>query len=78
MGHVVVELEVVVDNCVLRVIELKQMLERSSPLLMLCLDIMNVDWLDVYYRARVASENAGNTERKGERRERGKHDCFDW
>ena len=44
----VVELEVVVDDCVFGVVELEKMLERSRSLLVLCFDIMNVDRLDVY------------------------------
>ena len=40
MRHVVVKLEVVIDDCVIGVIELEEMFERSSSLFVLSLDIM--------------------------------------
>lgn len=43
MGHVVVELKMVVDDRMVGMIELQQVFEGASALLMQCLDIVDVD-----------------------------------
>lgn len=43
MGHVVVELDMVVDDCMARMVELKQVLECPSSFLVLSFDIVNLD-----------------------------------
>ncbi len=43
MGHMVVEMKVVIDDGMGGVVELQQMLECSSSLLVLSFDIVDVD-----------------------------------
>lgn len=59
MGQMVVELEIVVDNGVVCMIELEEMFECPSSLLVLYLDIVDWDWFEFYRVARVTSEEAG-------------------
>ena len=66
VGHVVVELKMVIDYCMLRVVELQQMLECSSSFFMVCFHIMYIHGLNVYDWPRVASQEAGQTDREGE------------
>ena len=70
MGHVVVKLEVVVDNGVIRMVELEEVLQRSCSLFVSCLDIVDLDRFQVDCCPGVASQEAGHTERIGERGER--------
>ena len=42
VGHVVVELKMVIDYCMLRVVELKQVLERSSSFVMICFHVIYI------------------------------------
>ena len=42
VGHVVVELKMVIDYCMLRVIELKQVFERSSSFVMIRFHIVYI------------------------------------
>lgn len=44
VGHVVVEVEIVVDDGMVGMIELQKMLESSSPLVRVCLYIVCFDW----------------------------------
>ncbi len=74
MGHVVVKLKMVIDYCMLRVVELQQVLECSSSFFLTCFHIMYIDRLNVYDWSRVASQEAGHTDRVGEGREGGEHD----
>ena len=62
VGHVVVELKMVIDYCMLRVIELQQMLECPSSFFMICFHIIYIGRLNVYDRSRVASQEAGQTD----------------
>ncbi len=64
--HVVVELKMVVDDRMLRVVELQQVLECSSSFSMICFHIMYIHRLNVYDWPRVASQEAGQTDREGE------------
>jgi hypothetical protein len=59
MGQMVVELEIVVDDGVICMIELEEMFECPSSLLVLYLDIVDRDWVEVYCVPGVASEEAG-------------------
>lgn len=70
MGHVVVELEMVVDDCMAGMVELNQMLECAGSFLVLSFDIVNLDWFDFYRRSGVASKETGQAKRVSERRER--------
>lgn len=42
VGHVVVELEMVIDYCMLRVVELKQVLKCSSSFVVICFHIIYI------------------------------------
>ena len=42
VGHVVIELKVVIDYCMLRVVELKQVLECSSSFVMIRFHIIYI------------------------------------
>lgn len=69
MGHVVVELGIVVENGVVRMVQLEQVFQRPCSLFVSCLDIVDLDRLQVDCCPRVASQEAGHTERTGERGE---------
>ena len=43
MRCVVMELQIMVDNCMVGVVKLEEVFQRSSLLFMLCLDIVNLD-----------------------------------
>ena len=66
VGHVVIELKVVIDYCMLRVVELKQVLECSSSFVRICFHIVYIRCLNVYDWPRVASQKAGQTDWGGE------------
>jgi len=66
MRHMVVELEIVVNDCVICMVELEEVLESPSLLLVPYFDIMDRDWFDVYCVPAVASEEMGQTEWVGE------------
>ena len=65
VGHMVVEFEMVIDYCMLRVIELQQVLECPSSFFMICFHIIYIGWFNVYDWSRVASQEAGQTDRAG-------------
>lgn len=56
MGHVVVELKMMIDNRMLCMIEFKEVFECPSSLLMLGFNIVDFNCLDVYCLTGVASE----------------------
>lgn len=62
------ELEMVVDDCMTCMIELQQVLECSSSLLVLDFDIMDLDRFDIYRGPGVSSKEAGQAEGIGEGR----------
>ena len=66
VGHVVVELKMMIDYCILRVVKLKQVFERSSSFVMICFHIIYIRRLNVYDWPRVASQKAGQTDWRGE------------
>ena len=66
VGHVVVKLKMVIDYCMLRVVELKQVFERSSSFVMICFHIICIRRLNVYDWPRVASQKVGQTDWGGE------------
>lgn len=66
VGHMVVEFEMVIDYCVLRVIELQQMLECPSSFFMICFHIIYIRRFNVYDWSRVACQEAGQTNWAGE------------
>ena len=57
------ELEIVVDDGVISVVELKEVFECSSSFFLLCLHIVNFDWADVNCCTRVAPKESRETER---------------
>ena len=62
MWHVVMKLKIVVNDGMIGVIELEEVLERPSSLLLLRLDIMDFDWFNSYRSSRIASEEAREAE----------------
>lgn len=66
MWHVVMKLEVAVDDRVIGMVELQEMLERSSGLFVLCFDIVDGHGWNVDGLAGVSAEEAGEGERIGE------------
>ena len=65
VGHMVVELEMVIDYRVLRVIELQEVLECPSSFFMIRFHIICIGRFDIYDWARVASQEAGQTDWAG-------------
>lgn len=74
MGHMVVELEIMVDDCVICMVELEKVFQSAGLLLVLYLDIVYWDWFEVNCVPGVASKEAGQTEWMGEGCEGREHD----
>ena len=55
MGHVIVKLEIVVDNGMVGMVELDEMLQTSGAFLLACLNIVYFHGFEVDGRAGIAS-----------------------
>lgn len=55
MGHVVVKLEIVVDNGIICMVKLKKVLQGSCPFFVSRLDIVDLDRIEIDCYPRVAS-----------------------